>query len=152
MPPEEARVSCPLLFLSELKIALLSLTFALLLILHVQADFFSIQSYSVDTIASGPEMVAPIRLLLQMTKLVEHPDRASPFDRAHHIRYRAFWGHHDNEMDVVNLDIELNDFTFEMFTECPNTPVDLLAHLPAENTKAVFGDPYNVILAMPQGV
>ncbi len=48
---------------------------------------------------------------------------------------------------MVNLDIELNDFTFEMVTECPNTPIDLLAHLPAENTKAVFGCPDNVIAA-----
>jgi hypothetical protein len=39
-----------------------------------------------------------------------------------------------------------------MFTKCPNTPVDLLAHLPAEDAKAVFRCPHNVILAMPQGV
>jgi hypothetical protein len=58
-PPEGVDLVYPVLFLSELKIALLSLMFTLFLILHVQADFFGIQSYGVDTIASGPEMVAP---------------------------------------------------------------------------------------------
>lgn len=145
-------MSCPLLFLSELKTALFSLTLTLLLILHVQADFLGIQSDGVYTIATGPEMVAPIRLLLQMPKLVENPNRASPFDRAHDIRYRGFRWHHDDEMDVVNLDIEFNHFTFEMFTKGPNTSADLLANLPAEDAEAVFRCPYDVILAMPQGV
>ena len=145
-------MSCPLLFLSELKITLLSLTFTLLLILHVQADFFGIQSDGVYTIAPRPEVIAPIRLLLQMPKLVENPYGTSPFDRTHDIRYRGFGRHHDNEMDMVNLNIQFNDFTFKMFTKGPNTPVDLLAHLPAEDAKAVFRCPYNVILAMPQGV
>ena len=78
-------MSCPLLFLSELKTTLFSLTLTLLLILHVQADFLGIESDGVYTIDTGPEMVAPIRLLLQMPKLVENPNRASPFDRAHDI-------------------------------------------------------------------
>lgn len=145
-------MSCPLLFLSELKTALLSLTLTLLLILHVQADFLGIESDGVHTIATGPEMIAPIWLLLQMPKLVENPNRASPFDRAHDIRYRGFWGHHDNEMDVIDLNIQFDHFTFEMFTKGPNTPVDLLADLPAEDAEAVFRCPYDVILAMPQGV
>jgi hypothetical protein len=63
LPPEEARLS--LLFLSELKMALLSLTFTLLLILHIQTDFLGIESDGVHTIATGPEMIAPIRLLFQ---------------------------------------------------------------------------------------
>ena len=85
-------MSCPLLFLSELKTTLLRLTFTLLLILHVQADFLGIQSDRVHTIASGPEMIAPVRLLLQMTKFVENPYRTSPLDRAHDIRYRGVGG------------------------------------------------------------
>ena len=97
-------------------------------------------------------MVTPVRLLFQMPKLVENPYGASPFDRAHDLRYRGFRWHHDNEMDVVNLAIEFNHFTFEMFTKGPNTSADLLADLPAEDAKAVFRCPYNVIWAMPQGV
>jgi hypothetical protein len=87
-----------------------------------------------------------------MTKLVENSNCISPFDRAHDIRYRGFGGHHDGEMDVVNPDIQFNHFTFKMFTKCPNTPADLLAHLPVEDAKAVFGRPHKAILAMPQGV
>jgi hypothetical protein len=55
-------------------------------------------------------------------------------------------------MDVVNLNIEFNHLTFEMFTKGPNAPADLLIDLPAEDAEAVFGCPYNVIVAMPQGV
>ena len=73
-------MSCPRVFLSELKTALLSLTLTLLLRLHIQADFLGIQSYRVHTIAPRPEMIAPVRLLLQMTKLVENPNRTSPCD------------------------------------------------------------------------
>jgi hypothetical protein len=145
-------MSYPRVFLSELKITLLSLTLTLFLILHVQADFLGIQSNRVDTIAPRPKMIAPIGFLLQMTKLVEHPNRTSAFNHAHQIRYGGFGEYHDNEVDMVDLDIELNHFTFEVFTKGPNTPVDLLTHLPAENTKAVFGRPYDVVLAMPQGV
>ena len=45
-------MSCPLLFLSELKTALLSLALTLLLILHVQAYFLGIQSKGVHAIAT----------------------------------------------------------------------------------------------------
>src|SRR5687768_10874610 len=96
-------------------------------------------------------MVAPVRLLLQMPKLVENPYGTSPFDRAHDIGYRSFGGYHDDEMDVVNLDIQFNHLTFEMFTKGPNASADLLTDLPAEDAEAVFWCPYNVILAMPQG-
>jgi hypothetical protein len=87
-----------------------------------------------------------------MPKLVENPNRTSPFDGAHHIRYRELGRHHDDEVNMVNLDVQFNHFTFEMFTKGPNAPADLLTDLPAEDAKAVFGCPHNVILAMPQGV
>ena len=53
---------------------------------------------------------------------------------------------------MVNLDMQFNHLTFEVLTKGPNAPADLLTDLPAEDAEAVFGCPYNVILAMPQGV
>ena len=44
MPPEEARQRCPLEVLSDRQVELLGLTFTLLLVRHVQADFLGIQA------------------------------------------------------------------------------------------------------------
>ena len=54
-------------------------------------------------------MITPIGLALQVTKLVEHPDRRSTFDHPYECRNRNLrWNQHQ-QMDVVNLDVQFDN-------------------------------------------
>ena len=57
--------------------------FSLLLVLHVFADLFSVETNRVNTVAPRLEMIAPIRLVFEVSKLVKHPDRCSTLDGSH---------------------------------------------------------------------
>jgi hypothetical protein len=53
---------------------------------------------------------------------------------------------------MVNLDIEFNNFTFFLRTECPDTIFYFGDYFPFKYSKSILGDKNNMILAMPKGM
>jgi hypothetical protein len=122
------------------------------LILHIQPNLFGIESNGIETIPTGPKVIAPIGLLLQLPELVENPNGCSAFEGPNDVRYGTLWRNHDQEVDMVVLHIELHHFTREMFTKRLKASPDFLADVAGEDSEAVFGRPHDVVLAVPQGV
>ncbi|QII12084.1 hypothetical protein KsCSTR_27050 [Candidatus Kuenenia stuttgartiensis] len=75
----------------------------LLLIFHIFTYLFRIQTNGIDTVTSRPEMITPIRFLLQMSKLIENSNSCSAFDYTYKIGYRYLGYYHDKQMNMVNL-------------------------------------------------
>jgi hypothetical protein len=53
---------------------------------------------------------------------------------------------------MVFLDIQLDDLAVALSTEYPNTGSNFLGQFVFQYPEAVFGDPDNVILAVPYGM
>ena len=90
---------------------LFSPTFFLLLMLHIGADHLGIQADGIHAIPRRPEMITPIGLLLQIRKLLEHPDGCAPFHGAQQVGDRDLGGHHHNQVNVLFLNIQFHYLT-----------------------------------------
>ena len=94
LPPKEASPAVPaaLLLLLELEPHLILTFLAIFLVLNVFANHLRIKPYRINAVTRGPEMIAPIRTLPKVRKLLEHPDRRPPLDDPHVVRIDTLGG------------------------------------------------------------
>ena len=80
-------VGCP----NRLRQLCLVLVFFIRLVLHVFADFLCVEPYGVNAVTSRPKMIAPIGIMFEVPKLVEHSDCCSPFECSNQIPRSIPW-------------------------------------------------------------
>ena len=90
---------------------LLFFLFLLLLVLNVLADHLCIQTYRVNTVSFGPEVVTPVRLHPQPWELLENPDSRTSLQGSHQVRNRDLRRHHRNQMHMILLNVQLHYLT-----------------------------------------
>ena len=55
-------------------------------------------------------------------------------------------------MHMVRLDIHLNNLDFLLLGKRPDTVAYFMADVPGQDTMTILGNPYNMVLAVPDGV
>ena len=122
--------------------------FLFFLVLHVPFYYFFVDSNGTDKIASSPEMISPVWLLLHFPVALEQFYRKFTFQCPHQLRDRnPRWNRH-NKVNVVIL-----------YTHFLNlAPFPLTQHLyiffqkplyfSFQDAKSIFWHPYNMVLTL----
>ena len=119
-----------------------------LLMLYVSLYYLFIYSNCADKIATRPEMIAPVRLLLHLGVAFEQLYCQLAFQYPHHLRNRHLrWNRYDN-MNVVTLDTHFLNLTFFPFAQHPDILFYQLLDFSRQDPKPIFGNPNNVIFTL----
>jgi hypothetical protein len=68
------------------------------------------------------------------------------------VRYRNLGWNHNQQMDMVRLNIHFHDLYFLLLGERPYAVSYFMANISGQNAMTVLGNPYNMVLAVPNGV
>ena len=119
-----------------------------LLILYVSLYHLFVNSNGVDKIASRPEMIAPVWLLLQLWVALEQLYGQLAFQYPHHLRNRHLRWNRQYKMNVVTLNTHFLKLTFFPFTQHPDIFFYQLLDLSCQDSEPIFWNPNNVIFTL----
>ncbi len=78
---------------------------------HILADLLFVQSDCVYTISPRPEVISPVRLLLQLPILIQYPYRCPTLYCPHVFRYRYFRRHHYLQVHMICLYVQFQNLS-----------------------------------------
>lgn len=127
-------------------------TFFLFLIPHILADHFFVDTNGIHTIASRPEMIAPIGFYFQVRVIPEKTNGRTSFQDSHQLRNRYFRRNHHHQMNMIFLDVQFQYLTAFLSAKYMDTFPEFRFKYSIQNSIPIFRNPDNMILAMPDHV
>jgi hypothetical protein len=111
-----------------------------------------IQTHGIHTIALGPKMIPPVRLLLQIPKLVKQLHRGLPLQSPQQIRYRHLRRDHHQQMHMIGIGlyVQLHHFAARIPADRLDPSFGCFLYRSGQYPEPILWHPHNMILTMPQ--